>query len=731
MATINTQVSRTGQACDRCRNKKIKCDGAIPSCASCITACVQCEVSATLRRKAKIRGFGSDRDDALVQALQAENADLRKKLEAECQTSQSLREELDRVSQQASTRPRKLHRPMHPATSQQATSPSHPTSSDAGASQPERSIHVVKHMGRMVHDGMGVGRFAGSTTGVHFVLRVEDACVQALGYTSHFPESSFRLHLLPIHKLTCKASTRGLQDTASINQAEPSDTRQFRQNFTHPLDYYIHQIDSFIERWECFCPVLVRKDIVQDVANFLHPNQGLSFAPGGESNLSAMIALAMILSINQLGHPHPDHDQQRLVTLAHGKLHDVVARGDLKALQALILCAFHAQLTGQSLQLLQLNALMVRTAQSIGLHRHDRRFKFKSAMIEHRRRIWWWIYAFDKITSVTNGLPELVKEADIDNDMPVDCNLDDLNAEFLSHPLPGETTPVFLFNQYVLLCKKLSAILSQLYTTTQRRGGAEKITRLDRDLRVWNHSFNALPHVAPFELAEVSPHAYEEDGNEGLSLMNHWIQLLANIAMVQIHRPALTFDLNTPEFINGLKTCVKSSSAILNLLENTTSGWWLRSICPSSPALVFQSALMHIYFHCNPSMIIAVGSGSRSTSISTIAKAVQLLRCYLPEDPDIQDAGCSEFCQQPIVQAMETLTSLQHTLSHDFVPQMEMAPQEGLAPPDQPLANVPTGLQNGALDHVEAWNSNALEYLNNFDTIDWMWPGAEQFPTVP
>lgn len=263
-------------------------------------------------------------------------------------------------------------------------------------------------MGRMVHDGMGVGRFAGSTTGVHFVLRVEDACVQALGYTSPFPESSFRLHLLPIHNLTCKAIIRGPQENTSTSQAEPGDMRQLRQNFTHPIDYYIHQIDTFIERWESFCPVLVRKDVVQDVADFLHPNQGLSFNPGGENNLSAMIALAMILSINQLGQIHPGRDQRSLVALAHANLHDVVARGDLKALQALILCAFYAQLTGQSLQLLQLNALMVRTAQSLGLHRHDRRFKFKSAMVEHRRRIWWWIYAFDKCVHPTQCQSQLI-----------------------------------------------------------------------------------------------------------------------------------------------------------------------------------------------------------------------------------------------------------------------------------------------------------------------------------
>lgn len=33
--------------------------------------------------------------------------------------------------------------------------------------------YVIKHMGRLVHDENGVGRFAGSTTGVHFVLSVE------------------------------------------------------------------------------------------------------------------------------------------------------------------------------------------------------------------------------------------------------------------------------------------------------------------------------------------------------------------------------------------------------------------------------------------------------------------------------------------------------------------------------------------------------------------------------
>ena len=326
--------------------------------------------------------------------LRAENDKLRRMLQAECEITKSLRQELERMSHEvASAHPRKQHRRTHQTSDQLIISPSRPPSSDAEESIFDKSTYVVKHMGRLVHDGTGADKFAGSTTGVHFILRVEEACLHSLIPTYHFPESCFRLHLLP-------AADPDTSSSESVNYRKLSlDCHELRRHFMFPANYYLHQVDMFLERWESFCPVLIRREIAIDTETLLNLLSTLT-ADTGQVDPSTIMQLAMILSINQLDDckdcVKSGYNSQSFLDLARASLDVVAVRGDLKALQALILCALHSQITGQSLFSLRLNGIMVRMAQSLGLHRHDRRFKFEAARVEVRRRIWWWIYAFDK-----------------------------------------------------------------------------------------------------------------------------------------------------------------------------------------------------------------------------------------------------------------------------------------------------------------------------------------------
>ena len=244
-------------------------------------------------------------------------------------------------------------------------------------------------MGRMVHDGTGVDRFAGSTTGVHFILRVEEACLQSFNSTSHFPESCFRLYLLP-------AADPDTNPFGTVTYRKSDlDYHELRRHFALPATYYLDQIDMFMEQWASFCPVLNRREITVET-EALQKRLSTFTADTGQVHPATIMQLAMILSINQLGEGEDGVKSKKFRDLAQANFGAVAVRGDLTALQALSLCALHSQITGQTLFSLQLNGIMVRIAQSLGLHRHDRRFKFKAVKIEVRRRIWWWIYAFDK-----------------------------------------------------------------------------------------------------------------------------------------------------------------------------------------------------------------------------------------------------------------------------------------------------------------------------------------------
>ena len=279
------------------------------------------------------------------------------------------------------------------------------SSSFAISSEPEalitdKSVYIIKHMGRLVYDESGTGRFAGSTTGVHFVLSAQETCIQVLNYSGHFPQSCYSLHLLQpaINQDVLLGSD---SDLAAESSNFTNLVEDIRRCLSFPPNYYFQQIDIFIAQWESFCPVLVRREIVKEMQTLLTSLYATSTVT--KTGCSTVMTMLMVTSINQIGQDigtasetEPVKTRQRSLDLACQLLGQVSAAGDLQALQALSLFAFYVQITGHSIWLLQLNSLMVRISQSLGLHRHDRRFKYKNGLVELRRRIWWWVYMFDK-----------------------------------------------------------------------------------------------------------------------------------------------------------------------------------------------------------------------------------------------------------------------------------------------------------------------------------------------
>lgn len=68
--------SRIAQACDRCRSKKIRCDGIRPTCSQCANVGFECRTSDKLSRRAFPRGYTESLEER-VRVLEAENRDLK------------------------------------------------------------------------------------------------------------------------------------------------------------------------------------------------------------------------------------------------------------------------------------------------------------------------------------------------------------------------------------------------------------------------------------------------------------------------------------------------------------------------------------------------------------------------------------------------------------------------------------------------------------------------------
>ena len=68
--------SRIAQACDRCRSKKIRCDGITPCCTQCANVGFECKTSDKLSRRAFPRGYTESLEER-VRSLEQEVRELK------------------------------------------------------------------------------------------------------------------------------------------------------------------------------------------------------------------------------------------------------------------------------------------------------------------------------------------------------------------------------------------------------------------------------------------------------------------------------------------------------------------------------------------------------------------------------------------------------------------------------------------------------------------------------
>ena len=72
----NNAQNRIAQACDRCRSKKIRCDGIRPQCTQCANVGFECKTSDKLSRRAFPRGYTESLEDR-VRTLEGEARELK------------------------------------------------------------------------------------------------------------------------------------------------------------------------------------------------------------------------------------------------------------------------------------------------------------------------------------------------------------------------------------------------------------------------------------------------------------------------------------------------------------------------------------------------------------------------------------------------------------------------------------------------------------------------------
>ncbi|GAB1197726.1 hypothetical protein APSETT444_007029 [Aspergillus pseudonomiae] len=425
---------------------------------------------------------------------------------------------------------------------------------------------VVAHLGRLVLGDGTSEFFAGSTTGVHFVLSAQQLYQTTFSSQEHFPECLFRLHILRPN-----GSPVALEQPMSVESCL-GDGHLTSDNIFESLRNHLRIVgvvaireafDKYQQCWGILYPVLLSKQFLDTFDDTINDAWTTSMEPHLRVpfllQVYALIALQSIHSSTAATESRPL--SYHLDTILSNLLGHMPCRGDIPSLQGLVLYLLYLQTASQHSLAVRVCGMVVRLAQSLGLHRHTRRFKHSPG-------------------------------ENTDTDLPTNTDYDDMHSDQLSYPLPGETTHIEPFLQ----------CLEQMYTTTNRRGGVAKIFRLQRELDLWKQNVqSSLPNVARTgELIQTRLHNRNNNNTaynpvEHPDIISLWLFILGELATMLIHRPALTFGQQEPQFADSLRSCKEATTHLILAFELASEVSFTPHIWPSGHHLVLQSGLMLLY----------------------------------------------------------------------------------------------------------------------------------------
>ncbi|KAK6336419.1 hypothetical protein TWF696_001974 [Orbilia brochopaga] len=233
----------------------------------------------------------------------------------------------------------------------------------------------------------------------------------------------------------------------------------------------------------------------------------------------------------------------------------------LYTIQAMIIYLGWARNKTNSEQLWLYLGLILRVAQSMGLHRDSRKFQVDISPyhVEMRRRLWNVLCCMDLLESIRIGLPSIVRAGESDASLP--SNLHDYEFDEDSTVLPpsrptSEHTPM----SYMIAKSKLANVFGkavQMINMIRPVPHYDDILRLDAEAR---KVYSTMPEFLKFRPLEES-----RNDHPALIMQRFSLNILHQKSLLIMHRPYFTLRLkNNPRYAPSRRACLESAMTLLN-----------------------------------------------------------------------------------------------------------------------------------------------------------------------
>ncbi|KZS94500.1 hypothetical protein SISNIDRAFT_453426 [Sistotremastrum niveocremeum HHB9708] len=386
---------KEGAACAECRRLKHKCNRVWP-CESCVRrGCAQiCPDGAlTTGRGNRFILAGSEQLHNKISTLSERIHDLERALE----------ESHSRHSSET-------HRLLHPDLLEIKAPPERGTGPEGGEATVGTSVEEVDSHG-FVNMGSGKVKFLGSHANSWYVLEMEESD----------SEDGSEVNELP-HDI----ATLGNRFPFAVAPTETTaNIREYIHMRLPPRDETTRLTNIYFERATWLHAPVSRMRVGEIVSSIYSDQLGRGFAATPAHELAILLLVLAIGTLMDEEREAPyssKADDYSMLARAALCLESIFESPTLRSVQALMLMAiylFYADKAGPGDARWIITGIAVKLAQSLGLHRESTLWKdVEPEQVRERREVFWELFAYDSMQSITFSRPPSFSLAHVDCQMP-------------------------------------------------------------------------------------------------------------------------------------------------------------------------------------------------------------------------------------------------------------------------------------------------------------------------
>ncbi|OBZ84950.1 Nitrogen assimilation transcription factor nit-4 [Choanephora cucurbitarum] len=593
---------RVSRACDLCRKKKIKCDGAAPICGNCKAFQLGCSYQDTTKKRGPPKGYIEAIENRLhklegyLQDIVVPDDDVRtiellKELRAPLETSsgETIEARPQRRQRRRQTKPNtavthdssisgRLFTDSPTALSHSdfddlsqshiiGSSPSPPPQSyrsNSGHEDPSGSLTM---------DENGLVRYLGKSSGFYLLSNSRTYQNGAFHFSGY------------MHKR--KAFS---EDEDSSGEREDYPMMPEKRHLVDPLelppkDLSEHLIVLYFTHFYPVLPLFYKRRL-----------NCAGSSPVSPLLLNAIYAIASRVSPDRRVRSDPNIPETAgdiFFERARCLLDEYYDTPRISTVQALLLMSSHQMGAMKAARAWLYSGMAFRMAQDLGLNRNCDHWSILPEEREHRKRVFWCCYVVDRITSAVYGRSSNFEERDCDVPFPSIDDDEPIKAKDNSSRPPASLLQVFI--ETIKVCDILGHVLQNIYYANAKYHTTDSqhldyiLTTLNRQLSEWH---SRLPESLQYHPPNT------QNGEKGPDPPSAICQLhlIYHTTMILLHRsfiPGPT-QKHLPISLPSYKLCESAATSILDIVNIMLGEDHLRYMYNFSVYYVFTAGIIFI-----------------------------------------------------------------------------------------------------------------------------------------